>query len=155
MSVNIAPRQDNFLTLQVMQYARLSVHPPSLRVAQTCRTLWTSSCLLGRDYYEVMGLSRTCSQKEIRDKYVELCKLHHPDIAKDEKQADEKKRKFQEINEAYTQLMKVHTSGGGRSQQQQQSKPESKRREYEYRYRPPPQDTDTGGWTFSWLALNS
>jgi hypothetical protein len=31
--------------------------------------------------YEVLGVSRSSTQKEIRRRYLELCKKHHPDVA--------------------------------------------------------------------------
>jgi curved DNA-binding protein len=52
-----------------------------------------------RDYYEVLGVPRTASEKEIKDAYRKLARKYHPDLqtGKDKKQAEEK---FKEINEA-------------------------------------------------------
>jgi len=52
-----------------------------------------------RDYYEVLGVPRTVSEKEIKDAYRKLARKYHPDLqtGKDKKQAEEK---FKEINEA-------------------------------------------------------
>ena len=54
-----------------------------------------------RDYYEVLGVSRTATGDEIRTAFRKLARLYHPDVAKDKKVAEEK---FKEINEAYEVL---------------------------------------------------
>ncbi len=53
-----------------------------------------------RDYYEVLGVSKTASADEIKRAYRQLAKKYHPDINK-EPGAEEK---FKEINEAYDVL---------------------------------------------------
>lgn len=53
-----------------------------------------------RDYYEVLGVSRTASQAEIKKGYRAKAKLYHPDISKD---ADAEV-KFKEVNEAFEVL---------------------------------------------------
>ncbi|MEY5010454.1 MAG: Curved DNA-binding protein [Verrucomicrobiota bacterium] len=54
-----------------------------------------------RDYYEVLGVSRTATQEEVRKAFRKLARVHHPDVAKDKKTAE---AKFKEINEAYEVL---------------------------------------------------
>jgi curved DNA-binding protein len=54
-----------------------------------------------KDYYEVLGVSRTASDEEIKKAFRKLARKYHPDIAKDKKAAEEK---FKEINEAYEVL---------------------------------------------------
>jgi len=53
-----------------------------------------------KDYYEILGVSRSASQDEIRKAYRKLAKKHHPDVSK-ESGADER---YKEINEAYEVL---------------------------------------------------
>ncbi len=50
-----------------------------------------------RDYYEVLGVSRTASADEIKQAFRQLARRYHPDVST-EPDAEEK---FKEINEAY------------------------------------------------------
>ena len=54
-----------------------------------------------KDYYEVLGVSRTASEEEIKKSFRKLARQYHPDVAKTKKGAEEK---FKEINEAYEVL---------------------------------------------------
>jgi curved DNA-binding protein len=54
-----------------------------------------------KDYYATLGVSKTASQDEIRKAFRKLARQHHPDVAKDKKNAE---AKFKEINEAYEVL---------------------------------------------------
>lgn len=54
-----------------------------------------------RDYYEVLGLSRSASESEIKAAYRKLARKYHPDVNPKDKAAEEK---FKEINEAYEVL---------------------------------------------------
>lgn len=53
-----------------------------------------------RDYYEVLGLSKSASKDEIKKAYRKLSKQFHPDINKEPDAAD----KFKEVKEAYETL---------------------------------------------------
>ncbi len=56
-----------------------------------------------RDYYEILGVSKTASAKEIEEAYRRLAVQHHPDRVPAEKK-DEAREKFKEISEAYAVL---------------------------------------------------
>ncbi|MFH4984958.1 hypothetical protein AB6A40_011667, partial [Gnathostoma spinigerum] len=53
-----------------------------------------------RDYYEVLGLKKGASAKDIKKAYYQLAKKYHPDVNKS-KDAQEH---FQEVSEAYEVL---------------------------------------------------
>lgn len=53
-----------------------------------------------RDYYEVLGVSKTASQDEIKSAFRKLAKKYHPDINKD----PDAPEKFKECQEAYSVL---------------------------------------------------
>ncbi len=53
-----------------------------------------------RDYYEVLGVSKTASGDEIKGAFRQLARKYHPDVSK-EPDAEER---FKEINEAYAVL---------------------------------------------------
>lgn len=54
-----------------------------------------------RDYYEVLGVSKTASADEIKKAYRSLAKKYHPDMNPGDKEAE---AKFKEVNEAYDVL---------------------------------------------------
>src|SRR6266498_758465 len=54
-----------------------------------------------KDYYESLGVPRTASEAEIKKAFRRLAREHHPDVAKNKKEAEEK---FKEVNEAYEVL---------------------------------------------------
>ncbi len=53
-----------------------------------------------RDYYEVLGVSKTASQDEIKSAFRKLAKKYHPDVSKEPDAAE----KFKEAQEAYAVL---------------------------------------------------
>jgi len=57
--------------------------------------------MAGRDYYQVLGVNRNASAKEIKQAYRRLARKHHPDVNPGDKSAE---AKFKEINEAYEVL---------------------------------------------------
>src|SRR3954463_9448132 len=53
-----------------------------------------------RDYYDVLGLTKSASKDEIRKAYRKLSKMYHPDLNKEADAVD----KFKEVTEAYEVL---------------------------------------------------
>ncbi len=53
-----------------------------------------------KDYYEILGVSKTASQDEIKSAFRKLAKKYHPDVSKEENAAE----KFKECQEAYAVL---------------------------------------------------
>lgn len=58
--------------------------------------------LARKNYYEILNLRRNCSDKEIKDAFIQMSKEYHPDKNKDEKAQE----KFVSIVEAYNVLGK-------------------------------------------------
>lgn len=57
--------------------------------------------MAGKDYYSVLGVARTASDKEIKQAYRRLARRHHPDVNPGDAAAE---RRFKEINAAYEVL---------------------------------------------------
>src|SRR6187455_676652 len=54
-----------------------------------------------RDYYEVLGVTRTCTEVELKAAFRKLAMQHHPDRNPGDKDCE---HRFKEINEAYDVL---------------------------------------------------
>src|SRR4030095_7745761 len=54
-----------------------------------------------RDYYEILGVPRTASADEIKKAHRKLVRKYHPDMNKNNKEAEER---FKEVQEAYDVL---------------------------------------------------
>ncbi|XP_041063146.1 dnaJ homolog subfamily A member 3, mitochondrial-like isoform X1 [Carcharodon carcharias] len=107
--------------------------PGSVPYPLSVAAFHTSSSLAKTDYYEVLGIPRNSTQREIKKAYYQLAKKYHPDTNKDDPKA---KEKFSQVAEAYEVLsdeMKRKQydtygttgfdAGGSRSQQYWQSGP--------------------------------
>ena len=53
------------------------------------------------DYYDILGVSRSATEKDIRQAYRKLARQYHPDVNRNDAEAEEK---FKDINEAYSVL---------------------------------------------------
>src|SRR5271167_2868913 len=54
-----------------------------------------------RDYYDILGVSKSASADEIRASYRKLARKYHPDVTKNDPKLTEK---FKEVQEAYDVL---------------------------------------------------
>lgn len=90
---------------------------------------------MSKDYYQVMGLKRDASDKDIKTAYRRLARKYHPDLNKDDPSAEEK---FKELGEAYEVLRdaekrKMYDRYGADSiNQEPRSSAEQKYQHYNY-----------------------
>ena len=57
--------------------------------------------MASKDYYQILGVNRDATEKEIKQAYRRLARKHHPDLNPSDKSAE---AKFKEINAAYEVL---------------------------------------------------
>ncbi|OMJ91937.1 hypothetical protein SteCoe_5361 [Stentor coeruleus] len=91
---------------------------PLLRSFRSSRRLFYK-----KDYYSILGISRSASEAEIKKAYFSLAKKYHPDVNK----SSDAKEKFAEINLAYETLgeaekRKTYDSTGMTGDEQDQAK---------------------------------
>lgn len=68
-----------------------------------------------RDPYEVLGVSPTASDDEIRTAYRELARKYHPDNHQGSPLEDMAEEKMVELNNAYDRIMDMRRTGGASS----------------------------------------
>jgi DnaJ-class molecular chaperone len=54
--------------------------------------------MAGKDYYKILGISRTASEKDVKAAFRKLARQHHPDVNPGNKSSE---GKFKEVNEAF------------------------------------------------------
>ncbi len=64
-----------------------------------------------RDPYEVLGVSRSATEDEIKKAYKALSRKYHPDANINNPHKEEAEERFKEIQQAYQQVMKERTDG--------------------------------------------
>ncbi len=61
-----------------------------------------------KDPFQVLGISPTASEDEIKTAYRKLARLYHPDLHPGDKAAEEQ---MKEVNDAYTEALRVKKTG--------------------------------------------
>ena len=67
--------------------------------------------------YEVLGVSETATDEEVKAAYRNLAKKYHPDNYTDSPLADVAEQKMKEINEAYDMINQMRQKGKVQAQQ--------------------------------------
>ena len=67
------------------------------------------------DPYQVLGVSQTASDDEVKKAYRTLCKRYHPDANVGKPDAAQAEKKFMEVQQAYEEIMHRRQGGGQRA----------------------------------------
>ena len=67
------------------------------------------------DPYQVLGVSPTASDDEVKKAYRTLCKKYHPDANVGKPDAAQTEKKFMEVQQAYEEIMHRRQGGGQRA----------------------------------------
>ena len=104
--------------------------------------------MVTRDYYDILGLGRNASEKEIKQAFRRLARKYHPDVNPNDKFAE---TKFKEIGEAYEVLSdpqkRAKYDRYGHNWQQMEAQEEAAR---QAGFRPDGVRTGPGGTTWEW-----
>ena len=65
------------------------------------------------DPYQVLGVSRSASDEEIKKAYRSLSRKYHPDANVNNPNKAQAEEKFKEVQQAYDQIMKEKQQGSG------------------------------------------
>lgn len=76
-------------------------HSQNKRTFQNRTFRSTAAICKKKSFYDVLGVTQSASKEEIKSKYREMAKKCHPDLNRDDKNAE---KKFREITEAYEVL---------------------------------------------------
>ncbi|MCB8976345.1 MAG: J domain-containing protein [Ardenticatenaceae bacterium] len=76
-----------------------------------------------KDYYSILGVSKTASQDEIKKAYRKLARKYHPDLNKDDPQAEQRFKDLNEANEVLSdaEKRKMYDQFGSQWQQYQRA----------------------------------
>ena len=67
--------------------------------------------MLTKDSYDILGVSPSASDEEVKKAYRELAKKFHPDLHTNNPLAELAQEKFTEVQEAYDTVMRERASG--------------------------------------------
>ncbi|XP_071452761.1 protein tumorous imaginal discs, mitochondrial-like isoform X2 [Hetaerina americana] len=88
-------------TTGLRNFLATAISPLHTRYNVRCIHFSSNHLQKKRDYYEILGVARNSSPKEIKNSYFQLAKKYHPDRNKGDPNAV---KKFQEVSEAYEVL---------------------------------------------------
>jgi curved DNA-binding protein len=76
-----------------------------------------------KDYYSILGVAKTASQDEIKKAYRKLARKYHPDLNKDDPQAEQRFKDINEANEVLSdaEKRKMYDQFGSQWQQYQRA----------------------------------
>ena len=67
------------------------------------------------DPYQVLGVSPTATDDEVKKAYRKLCKIFHPDANVGKPDAAQAEKRFMEVQQAYEEIMHRRQGGGARA----------------------------------------
>ncbi len=70
---------------------------------------------MNRDPYEVLGISPTATDDEVKTAYRAMARKYHPDNYANNPLSDLAEEKMQEINDAYDAIVRMRKNGGSRT----------------------------------------